>query len=190
MEQAELDHLRQQFSSEVHKRFPGAPLQRVEVLQYGDDPEIEPGQILGRVVLDVPADLEQEERGRRLEDFHDAHRDAIRQLRQDLDKMPAQVALEFVIGGEPKEGGGCAGPKMKLMRGPRGFGAGGEGPLTPVMARLGPEDLEILDTLITTGIAASRAEAVRWALTRIRERPAYEQLRARAREIDELKTQF
>jgi Arc/MetJ-type ribon-helix-helix transcriptional regulator len=58
------------------------------------------------------------------------------------------------------------------------------------MARLGAEDLETLDTLITVGIASSRADAVRWALARIRERPAYDQLRARTREIEELKSQF
>jgi len=59
-----------------------------------------------------------------------------------------------------------------------------------VMARLGGADLETLDTLIAAGIASSRAEAVRWALARIRERPAYEQLRARVREIENLKSQF
>jgi Arc/MetJ-type ribon-helix-helix transcriptional regulator len=58
------------------------------------------------------------------------------------------------------------------------------------MARLGPLDLETLDALITAGIATSRAEAVRWALARIRDRPAYAQLRQRAREIEELKAQF
>ena len=63
---------------------------------------------------------------------------------------------------------------MVLGGGPRGSlearaAEGGE--LTPVMARLGPVDLETLDALITAGIAASRAEAVRWALARIRERP-------------------
>ena len=66
----------------------------------------------------------------------------------------------------------------------------GAGDLTPVMARLGPVDLETLDTLITAGIAANRAEAVRWALARIRERPAYAQLLDRVREIDEIKAQF
>jgi Arc/MetJ-type ribon-helix-helix transcriptional regulator len=50
-------------------------------------------------------------------------------------------------------------------------------------------DLETLDTLITAGIAGNRAEAVRWALARIRERPAHEKLRARAQEIEELKAQ-
>jgi hypothetical protein len=74
--------------------------------------------------------------------------------------------------------------------GARGPFGGGDPSLTPVMARLGAEDLETLDTLIAVGIAASRAEAVRWALARIRERPAYEQIRARSREIDDLKSQF
>ena len=37
------------------------------------------------------------------------------------------------------------------------------------MARLGPDDLQTLDTLITTGIASSRAEGLRWALARIRD---------------------
>jgi Arc/MetJ-type ribon-helix-helix transcriptional regulator len=58
------------------------------------------------------------------------------------------------------------------------------------MARLGPADLETVDALITAGIAANRAEAVRWALARILERPAYEKLRERAREIEDLKSQF
>jgi glycosyltransferase involved in cell wall biosynthesis len=62
--------------------------------------------------------------------------------------------------------------------------------LTPVMARLGPADLETLDALITAGIVASRAEGLRWALARIRDRPAYAQLRERAREIERLKTEF
>ena len=73
------------------------------------------------------------------------------------------------------------------------------GPTTPAdveeeiranLARLGPEDLETVDTLITAGIASNRADAVRWTLARIRERPAYEKLRERAREIEELKAQF
>ncbi len=58
------------------------------------------------------------------------------------------------------------------------------------MARLGPTDLQTLDTLITAGIASNRADAVRWALARIRERPAYEQLLTITRSIEELKDQF
>ncbi len=37
---------------------------------------------------------------------------------------------------------------------------------------------------------ASRAQAVRWTLARIRERPAYAELRERAKEIETLKSRF
>ena len=198
MEQAQLDSLRQKFDEEVRTRFPGAPIERTEVLQYGDDPEIEPGQVLARVVVDPQGATDEdgkEERGQRLEAFRDAHRDAIHKLRDELNKLPASVIFELTLGGEPPadaEGPKRFGPKMRMMGGgPRDrVMATGDGPMIPVMARVGPEDLETLDTLIQVGIATSRAEAVRWALARIRERPAYEQLRARTREIEELKSQF
>ena len=198
MEQAEIERLTQEFDQEVRRRFPDAPIQRVEVLQYGDDPEIEPGQLLGRILIEAPPgtagaegkDGDKEERGLRLEEFHDTHRPAIRELRREMDKLPASTILEFTVAGEAAEGE-RKGPRLRLAGGPRtGLGGGEGGPLTPVMARLGQDDLETLDTLITAGIASSRAEAVRWALARIRERPAYEELRTHTRQIEELKAQF
>jgi hypothetical protein len=47
------------------------------------------------------------------------------------------------------------------------------------MARLRPVGLETLDALIAAGIVANRAEGLRWAMARIRERSAYSQLRER-----------
>jgi hypothetical protein len=47
-----------------------------------------------------------------------------------------------------------------------------------------------VDALITAGIASSRAEAIRWAVGRIRENPAYDQIQERMREISELKEQL
>ena len=187
MERAALDRMARELDGEVRERFPGAPIHQVQILQYGDDPEIEPGELLARIILEGPAD--RDERERVMEDFHNTHRAAIRELRRDLDKAPEAGLLEFVIGGEADDGE-HRGPGIRLGR-PRGaLGGGGDGPLVPVMARLGPADLETVDALITAGIAANRAEAVRWALARIRERPAYEKLRERAREIEELKAQF
>ena len=61
---------------------------------------------------------------------------------------------------------------------------------THVMVRLKTPELDIVDTLIAAGIAGNRAEAIRWALTRIRERPAYEQLRQHTRHIERLKNEF
>jgi hypothetical protein len=186
MKQTELDRIRQQFDEEVRRRLPGASIERTEVLQHGDDPEVEPGQLLARVVIAAPS--EEEERKRVFDELHAAHHEAFHELRKELNKLPVPVVLQFVAGGAPAEDR-PKGPIIQLFHA-RG---GGEGPapgLTPVMARLGADDLETLDTLIGAGIATSRAEAVRWALARVRERPAYEQLRARTREIEELKSQF
>jgi len=184
MEEAELARIREQFAEKVHERFPGAPIERVEVLQYGDQPEIEPGQLLARVIIETPDG--EPERRQAFDAFHDEHREALHELRSELDRLPTRVTLQFTTSAEP---GGKGKPVIQLGQGPAGPGGGGPG-LTPVMARLGQEDLETLDTLITVGIASSRAEAVRWALARIRERPAFEQLRAHTREIENLKSQF
>jgi hypothetical protein len=184
MEEAELAGIREQFAQKVHERFPGAPIERVEVLQYGDQPEIEPGQLLARVIIETPDG--EPARRQAFDAFHDQHREALHELRSELDRLPTRVTLQFTTNGaEPGKGK----PVIQLGQGPAGPGGGGPG-LTPVMARLGHEDLETLDTLITVGIASSRAEAVRWALARIRERPAFEQLRAHTREIENLKSQF
>jgi hypothetical protein len=173
MDHATIDSVEQT----VKAWFPGDVLQRVEVLQYGDDPAIEPGRVGVRVLIDperVP------EGGKHpLQKFHHANEASIERLRQDLEQLApeAMQRLEFTDG------------RKHLFL---AFGAAEEGPrgLTAVMARLGPVDLETLDTLITAGVAPNRAEAVRWILARIRERPAYEQLRERARELDELKAQL
>ena len=184
MEEAELARIREQFTQRVSERLPGAPIERIEVLQYGDEPEIEPGQLLARVIIETPD--EEPERLQAFDAFHDGHREALHELRSELDRLPTRVTLQFTTGlpasGKPR-------PVIQLGQGPAGPGGGGPG-LTPVMARLGQEDLETLDMLITVGIASSRAEAVRWALARIRERPAFEQLRAHTREIETLKSQF
>jgi hypothetical protein len=83
------------------------------------------------------------------------------------DKLPEARRLEFHFGAER------ARPGIAMDRQNRSLWAcapaGGE--LTPVMARLGPTDLETLDTLIEAGIASNRADAVRWALAWIWERP-------------------
>lgn len=185
MDEEELARIRQRFEDEVHRRMPGAPVERIEVLQHGDSPEIEPGQLLVRVVIEAQGDKDEQERA--FDQFHDENKAALHELRRDLDRLPTNVVLVFVQG--PAEDGED-GPRRVMKLG-RGTGTVGDGPgLTPVMARLGAADLETLDTLITAGIAGSRAEGVRWALARIRERPAYDQIREHARQIGELKSQF
>jgi hypothetical protein len=174
LDQATTDLIEQ----DVKGHFPDGMVDSVAVLQYGDDPAVEPGQI----VVEVTVAAEPEGGEGQLETFHRAHRDTISELQRDISqRWPQATRFKMVTG----QGEGrkfmwrAAGPDE-----PPGAG------LTPVMARLGPADLETLDTLITAGFAAGRAQAVRWALARIRERPAYAELRERAKEIENLKSQF
>ncbi len=153
------------------------------MLRYGDEPVIEPGQVMVRVILNPT----REDPGETMQAFEKAHQETIRELRARIaEKMPFIGGLQFTVPAEP-EGGKR--PVITMPIGPPDRTAIGRG-LTPVMARLDPKDLETLDALITAGIVANRAEGVRWALARIRERPAYTQLREHIAKIGELKAQF
>jgi hypothetical protein len=110
----------------------------------------------------------------------------IGELQHELEEqLPGASHLEFWFGENGRQG------KVRHRLGPSPDDpASGKQDLTPADIRLGPADLEMLDALITTGTAASRAEAVSWILARIRERPAYARLIERARELDALKAHF
>ena len=198
MEQVAKAKIEQVVQEAIKARFSAGAIAQATVLQYGDAPEIEPGQIVVRLAIaaadggpakgkgkakDRGDDDELGDEPDALESFVNANRAAIKQFQRDVGRKASQVSrLEFRPSGPGKPGQFRVRVHPSLdERGPD---------LTPVMARLGPADLETLDTLIAVGIAANRAEAVRWALARIRERPAYEQLRDRAHEIEELKAQF
>jgi hypothetical protein len=167
-------------------------VQRVEVLQYGDEAEIEPGELLVRVVIEPPEGQRPdgtEADALVIQEFDHTNKEAIQGFRHDLRSVPQVAMVEFVLPGDGYPAG-TMGPRMKISQAELLVVEHPDAPLVPIMARLGPADLETVDTLITAGIANSRAEAVRWALARIRERPAYARLRERAREIEELKAQF
>lgn len=182
MDRAGKEHLAHQAEEVLRKRLGDGVVQQVEVLQYGDEPVIEPGQVLLRVILN-PTD---EDPGETMHAFQMAHRDTISELRTRIaESLPFIGRLEFTV---PLREDGKR-PVITLPIGAADRTAVGRN-LTPVMARLDPTDVETLDALITAGIVANRAEGVRWALARIRERPAYAQLREHIGKINELKAQF
>ena len=193
MDRAALDALQSKLEEQVKEHFPDDGVQRVVLLQHGDDPEVEPGGLWVRVffkVAGIPSDREGSQA--RIQ-FFAAWRDAHEAMRNELQRefaqvLPAARVLEFkfITDGNTV----LKGPDTMRIGGSAADLAERQRDLTPVMARLGPVDLWTLDTLVTAGIAANRAEAVRWVLARIRERPAYQKLSERARELDELKAQF
>jgi hypothetical protein len=170
---------------EVKRHFPEGALDNIAVaaLQHGDDPAVEPGQIVIQMTVEAATPAEDGEDP--LDSFHQANRDAIKQLQGDIPQRWPQANRFKMVTSQPDPRGR---KRVMMLRMPAPDESKDD--LTPVMARLGAADLETLDTLITAGFAPNRASAVRWALARIRERPAYAELRERAKEIENLKSQF
>lgn len=173
---------------QVRQAFPEDAIARVQVLQYGDDPEVEPGQAAMRVFFDWPGRAEGGQADpKTVHRFVTANSAALDVLRDGLPRVIEWV--EFRPEGEPR----AARPHDLAYRiTDRGRSAPArdeaEEDLTPVMVRLGAVDLATVDTLITAGVVNSRAEGLRWALSRLREHPAYAQLQQQAHENDELTT--
>jgi hypothetical protein len=175
---------------DVRSLFPDGVIDSVRVLEYGDDPAVEPGDIAVRVFLHRPDQPEGEEADKEIvSSFEKANRERLRKLNDELPRFIAWVEFQA---DSPDETEKRRRHVLKIGRGGRAARPLDEvaEELTPVMTRLGPADLATVDTLITAGIAGSRAEVLRWAVGRIRENPAYAQLQDRVREIGELKAQF
>lgn len=181
MDQAALERTQHQLEERAKKLFPGA-VRRVALLQHGDDPLVEPGELLLRLVAIQAPD----EHGELPDADTVLSRPAMNQFRRELaQRLPEVRRIDIPFedtSGHPLE----AHLEMLLEEETRHA----DSDFTPVMARLRTAELEIVDTLISAGIAPNRAEAVRWALGRISERPAYAQLRQHTRDIERLKTEF
>jgi hypothetical protein len=168
MENAVTERIEQQ----VRSAFPDSAIARVQVLQYGDDPEVEPGQTAMRVFFDWPGRSDGNNANpQTVHAFVVANSAALDVLHDELPNVIRWV--EF----RPESPAGAASPhglSYRITDRGRRAAAPDDVPegFTPVMTRLGPADLATLDSLITAGIVNSRAEGVRWAVGRLREHPA------------------
>jgi len=180
MDRAMTDRIERQ----VRQAFPEGVIARVQVLQYGDDPEVEPGQAAMRVFFDWPGrSAGGQADPKTVHRFVTANAAALGVLGDGLPRVIEWV--EF----RPEGKAGAASPRGLAYRiTDRGSSAPARDEAsedrTPVMVRLGAVDLATVDTLITAGVVNSRAEGMRWALSRLREHPAYAQLQQQAHEND------
>jgi hypothetical protein len=183
MDRALIDRIQQQ----VRQAFPEGVIARVQVLQYGDDPEVEPGQAATRVFFDWPGrSAGSQADPKTVHRFVTANAAALGVLSDGLPDVIGWV--EFRPEGEDR----AASPHdlaYRITDRGRPAPARDEAPddRIPVMVRLGAADLATVDTLITAGVVNSRAEGLRWALSRLREHPAYAGFQQQAYENDELK---
>ena len=186
MDHAVLDSVEREIDDELRARFPGDVIKQAVLLHYGDDPEIEPGELWVRILLpaDRPEDYEQTLRA-----FERDHRAAMQEIPRYLAEKLREIRLvEFTFPDNPVTSGGH-GPRRSLIVSDRVTDVRERelGEATRVDVRLGPANLEALDTLIMAGLADDRAAGVRWVLARFRQQPEYEQLRERVRETDRLR---
>jgi hypothetical protein len=188
MDRAVFDSVEREIDDEVRARFPGDVIKQAVLLQYGDDPEIEPGELWVRVLLraDQPEEYEQIIRA-----FERDQQAAMEEIPRYLAETLREIRLvEYTFADNPVTSGGH-GPRCSQIVGLRVTDLRAElGEAARVDARLGPANLETVDTLIMAGIADDRADAIRWVLARFRQQPEYEQFRERVAEIDRLRAEF
>jgi len=188
MDQAAQDRIKREIEDHVRTLLPDGAVRRVEWPSHHDDPHIEPGELIPSLILAEPPGRRRgrPEPGQAIKKFQAIHGPGLKQFRYELPRRWPEIH-NLGIGFEDATGHSRGGLVMALDD-QGGEAAGSD--ITHVMVRLKPPELEIVDTLITAGIANSRAEAIRWALARISERPAYAQLLEHTRDIQRLKTEF
>ena len=96
VDQAEIEQLQRAINHEMRERFSAEAVQRAVLLRPGDDPAIEPGQLMVRVFLPPPGEGEDYEQA--LAAWRDAHQAAMDALRRELSlRLPAAQLLEFTF---------------------------------------------------------------------------------------------
>ena len=171
MDRTVFESVEREIDDEVRARFPGDVIKQAVLLHYGDDPEIEPGELWVRVLLraDRPEEYEQI-----VSAFARDHLAAMEEFTRYLAETLREIRLvEFTFPDNPVTSGGH-GPRRSWLVGQRVTDLR---EAARVDARLGPANLETVDTLIMAGIADDRADAIGWVLAGFRQQPEYEQLR-------------
>jgi hypothetical protein len=94
MDEAERAQLQRAVNREVKERFAGGGVERVVLLQHGDEPAVEPGELLVRVLVQAPdGDFEEA-----LAAWQASHQAGIDEIRRELSlRLPAARMLEFTF---------------------------------------------------------------------------------------------
>ena len=188
MDRAVFDSVEREIDDEVRARFPGDVIKQAVLLHYGDDPEVEPGELFVRVLLRANRPEEYEQI---LLAFERDYQAALEEFPRYLENLGEIRLVEFTFSDNPATSE-SDGPINRMEFGQRLAEARAWelGEATHVPARQGPAGRETLDTLIMAGIADNRADAIRWVLARFRQQPEYEQLRQRVAETGRLRAEF
>lgn len=179
-------------AAQLRAAFPEGAFTQVDVLEYGDDPDVEPGETAIRAFVDrggQPArTFDDDEKVIRA--FGEANEDAITRLHHD-GQLPSIAWIQLIPDTpERRAPGAVLWGFPSMFFGMRSDVTDGSPGFADVRTRLGAADLATVDALIFAGIAGSRAEVLRWAIGRIRENPAYPQIQEKVRDTSELRARL
>lgn len=179
-------------AAQLRAAFPEGAFTQVNVLGYGDDPDVEPGETAIRALVDRaghPAGTFEDDE-QVIRTFEKANSETITRLHRDRHFPPVAWIQLIPDTPERRAPGAMMWGFPSMHFGMRSDVTDTAPEFAEVRARLGTADLATVDVLITAGIGSSRAEVIRWAIGRIRENPVYSQIQEKAREIGELSTQL
>ena len=177
MERADKDRLERVINRTVKERFSAGAVERAVVLEHGDDPAIEPGQLMVRVFVpepEEPADHEQA-----LAAWQEAHRAGMDTMRRELSlRLPSARLLEFTfddpgetmpritmpddgsLAAEQMSGREIVTTALSLLRANYVFPEVAEQAATAVEARLAAGEYDNLDEITLTELLTSHLQEV------------------------------
>jgi len=159
---SDLNSTQREVEAEARRLLPDA-VRRVEWLRHGDAPVIEPGELAPQFVLAEPSGRHGTDVRGMIKALQRAHAPALKRFRHELAQRWPEIRHLGVTFEDDR--GRRSGGMIQALDDEHGPDHRG----IPVTVRLEPAELEALDRLITTGVTPSRAEALRWALGRVRE---------------------
>jgi Peptidase family S41/N-terminal domain of Peptidase_S41 in eukaryotic IRBP len=96
VERAEQEQVQRVIDHEIKDRFPDGAVRRAVLLQHGDDPAIEPGQLMVRVFIPPPAGPE--DYAQALAAWQGTHQEEMGAIRRELSlRLPSARLLEFTF---------------------------------------------------------------------------------------------
>jgi Peptidase family S41/N-terminal domain of Peptidase_S41 in eukaryotic IRBP len=158
MDDAEARRIERVINRELAERFPAGAVLRAEVRRRDDDPAIEPGQLMVRVLIPAPSGRAEYEQS--LAAWQDAHRTRMETLRRELsarlpeartleftfdDPDPATPRIELTDDGSPMSGRDIVSTALALLRENYVFPELADRAATAVEARLAAGEYDDLD---------------------------------------------
>jgi hypothetical protein len=177
VERADKDQIERVINHSMKERFNLGTAERAVLLEHGDDPAIEPGQLMVRVFVpapDEPADYEQA-----LAAWQEAHRAGMDTMRRELSlRLPSARLLEFTfddpgetmpritmtddgsLAAEQMSGREIVTTALSLLRANYVFPEVAEQAATAVEARLAAGEYDNLDEITLTELLTSHLQEV------------------------------